>query len=83
MWIGKEDYVIRKSEYYDEDDDICKVLTASDIVLLDKAGKKYMALRMVIINEQNGRKSVMTLDKVAFNPEVKDDYFSLDYLEKL
>jgi hypothetical protein len=38
---------------------------------------------MEIENVQNGRKSVMTMDKVEFSPSVGDQYFTVDYLEKI
>jgi hypothetical protein len=33
-------------------------------------------------NTQNERKSIMQMDKVQFNPNVRDDYFTTRYLEK-
>jgi outer membrane lipoprotein-sorting protein len=83
VWIGQEDYVLRRAEYYDEDGELVKVLSASGIRLLDPAETKYLATRMEMENIQNGRTSVMTIDKVEFNPGVKDDYFTIDYLEGL
>jgi len=82
VWIGQEDYVLRKAEYFDEDEELVKVMHASDIRLLDPAGKKYMATRMEMENIQNGRKSVLVMDKIAFSPSLADQYFTVDYLEK-
>jgi hypothetical protein len=83
IWIGKEDYVPRKAEYFDEDDELVKVMIAKDVKLLDPNGKKYLATNMVMDNVQNGRRSVMIMNKVQFNPNVGDQYFTVDYLEKL
>ena len=82
-WVGKQDFVFRKAEYYDEDDVLFKQMISSDIREMDSSGKKYMATRMEMNNIQNGRRSVMTIDKIQFNPDVKEDYFTLAYLERL
>lgn len=82
-WIGKNDFVQRKAEYYNEDDELFKRLIASNIKSIDPAGKKFMAMHMEMLNEENGRRSVMTMDKIQYNPDVKEEYFTLSYLEKI
>jgi outer membrane lipoprotein-sorting protein len=82
-WIGKQDFVLRKAEYYDEDDELFKQMISSDVRQIDPSGKKYIATRMEMSNIQNGRKSVMTIDEIQYNPNVKEEYFTLTYLERL
>ncbi len=82
-WIGKQDFVFRKAEYYDGDGELFKQMIFSDVRQIDPSGKKYMATRMEMNNVQNGRKSVMTIDKIQYNPDVKEEYFTLGYLERL
>jgi len=82
-WIGKTDYVQRKSEYYNEDGELFKQLRSTNIMAIDPAGKKFMALYMEIENKENGRRSVMTMDEIQYNPEVKEEYFTLAFLEKI
>ena len=82
-WIGKTDYVQRKSEYYNEDDELFKLLRSTNVKAIDPAGKKFMAMHMEMENRENGRRSVMTMDKIQYNPEVKEEYFTLAYLEKM
>jgi hypothetical protein len=79
-WIGKKDYVTRKSEYYDLDNDLYKILTASDIREVTKG--KYIAALMQMENIRNERKSVFTMDQLQYNPDVKEEYFTVMYLEK-
>jgi outer membrane lipoprotein-sorting protein len=81
-WIGKQDFVFRKIEYYDEDGELFKQMTSSDVRQVDPSGEKYIATRMEMSNLQNGRKSVMTIDKIEYDPNVKDDYFTIGYLER-
>jgi hypothetical protein len=81
MWIGKTDYVSRKTEFYNSDGELSKILTCSDVNKL--AEGKYMAGSLLMENELNGRKSSFTLDQMKYNPGVKEDYFTVAYLEKL
>jgi hypothetical protein len=82
-WIGKQDFVFRKAEYYNEDNALFKQMLSTDVKQIDPSGKKFMATRMEMSNIQNGRKSVMTIDKIQYNPQVKEEYFTLGYLERL
>ncbi len=83
IWIGKMDYVVRKADYYNQEGELFKHLTANNIKLIDPKGGKYMAMYMEMVNEETGRRSVMTMDKIQYNPDVKEDYFTISYLEKL
>lgn len=82
-WIGKHDFVFRKAEYYDADDELFKQMISSEVRQMDAAGKKYVATRMEMNNIQNGRKSILTIDEIQYNPDVKEEYFTLGYLERL
>jgi outer membrane lipoprotein-sorting protein len=82
-WIGKQDYVPRKTEYYDLDNELLKIMSASEVKMIDPANKKALATKMEILNKQSGRRSIFILEQVQFNPAVKDDYFTIAYLERL
>ncbi|MFC2131045.1 outer membrane lipoprotein-sorting protein [Bacteroidota bacterium] len=81
-YIAKDDYLIRKAIFYDFDGELLKILTAKNIKLLDKKNNKYRATYMEMVNKQNGRKSVLKIEKIQFNPNVKDEYFTTGYLER-
>ncbi len=81
-FIDKDSYVLRKSLYYDLDGELLKIMIASKFKLIDEKNGKYLATKMVMENVQNGRKSIMQMEKVQFNPNVSDDYFTTRYLEK-
>lgn len=81
-WIGKNDFVMRHALFYDLFEELHKEQTNSDVRLLDAAGQKYQAAEMIMVNVQNGRQSIMRMDQVLFNPNVKDEYFTTRYLEK-
>jgi len=82
VYISKNSNVIRKAVLYDYDNEIFKVLTTKNIKLLDKKNKKYRASYLEMNNKQNGRKSILKIDKIQFNPKVKDKYFTTEYLER-
>ena len=80
VWIGKKDFVMRKALYYDDEGEVVKVLTATNVQPVDPAHKKYLAREMTMVNEQNGRKSYFRMLQVQYNPNVKEEYFTLGYL---
>jgi outer membrane lipoprotein-sorting protein len=82
-WIGKQDYVPRKTEYYDLDNELWKVLNASEVKVIDPANKKALASMMEMVNKQSGRRSVFILEQVQFSPSVKDEYFTIAWLERI
>lgn len=81
-WVSKATHTVRKGEYYDAGGDLLKVLTTSDVKLLDSAKKRFRAMKLEMENKKNGRKSVFETEKIAFSPNVKDEYFTASYLEK-
>ena len=80
--IGKKDYVLRKAVYYDLNAELHKEMNVLKIKELDKANKKYRPVHLTMDNKQNGRKSVLVINKIEFSPGVKDDYFTTRYLER-
>ena len=81
-WIGKADNVARRNEYYDLDGKLLKVMVVKSIKLLDEKHKKYQTTDAAMENKQNGRSSSFVIEKVVFNPNVKEEYFTTDYLQK-
>jgi outer membrane lipoprotein-sorting protein len=80
-WIGKEDYVIRKSAYYDYSGALIKTIETINFMAMDPGGKKYMVTEMEAVNHQNGRGSTMKMDQVQ-STDTKDEYFTISYLER-
>jgi hypothetical protein len=81
-FLGKNDYIIRKSIYYDIDNELHKELIVYRIKELDKINHRFRAMEMEMINHQNGRRSLFKNTKLEFNPNIKEDYFTLRYLER-
>lgn len=81
-FIAKKDYVIRKSVYYDLDGELLKELTVGEVKELDPENKKFRPMLMLMVNKQNGRRSILKIEEIQFNPDVKDEYFTTRYLER-
>jgi hypothetical protein len=81
-FIAKQDFVIRKAIYFDLDGELHKELAVENVKEVDTQNHKYRPTRMVMVNKQNGRKSVLNVDEIQFNPEVRDDFFTTRYLER-
>lgn len=81
-FIAKQDFVIRKAIYYDLDGELHKELAVENVKEIDTENHKYRPMRMIMVNKQNGRKSVLNVDEIQFNPEVKDELFTTRYLER-
>jgi len=82
MWLSWNDFVARRIIFYDFYDEPFKEQTNHNIILVDEKNGKYRAGEMIMENIQNGRKSIMRMDNIVFNPNVKDEYFTTRYLEK-
>jgi outer membrane lipoprotein-sorting protein len=82
IYVAKEDFVIRRAIYYDLDGELHKELTVKEVKELDPENRKYRPMHMNMVNKQNGRKSILKIDEIQFNPEVKDEYFTTRYLER-
>lgn len=81
-WVSKEKNAVRKIVYFDMEGKELKELKADDIKLLDPAKKRYRAMKMEMVNKQNGRKSVFQSEKVSVSGDTKDDLFTTRYLER-
>ncbi len=81
-WVSKDKFAVRRGMYYDMDGKLLKELRTDNVKLLDAKNKRYRAMRMEMINKQNGRRSVFETEKVTFAPDTKDEYFTTRYLER-
>jgi hypothetical protein len=81
-YVTKSNFVIRKSMYYDLDGELLKELIVHEVKELDTVNHKYRAMNLEMINRQNGRRSMFINEKLEFNPNVDDNYFTTRYLER-
>ena len=74
--------MIRKAVYFDLNDKLHKELIVYKIIELDRKNHKYRLMHLLMKNIQNGRKSVLQVEKIQFVPDVNQNYFTIRYLER-
>ncbi len=80
--IGKQDFVLRHALYYDLDGEPHKELEVFEIKEVDPVLHRFRPTHMVMTNLQNDRRSVLKVSEIAFNPDIRDDFFTTRYLER-
>lgn len=81
-WIGQKDFMPRKTVFTDLEGKLWKEMTYSGIKLMDAKSNKYFISQMEIRNLKNGRFSKMNMTQMTYNPAVREDYFTLSFIEK-
>lgn len=80
-YISKSEMINLRSENYDYDERLHKVLSIGEYQLVDKEKERYLITKMRIDNMLDGRNSEMIMQEYAYNPDVPDRYFTIGYLE--
>ena len=79
-YVGKSDYILRKCEFYDRQDQLHRVLTCSDFITID--GFKT-AQKMKMENVQSGTWSLIETKNIVYNAnDIDDSLFTVAALEK-
>lgn len=81
-FIAQQDFVIRRAVYYDLDGGLHKELTVGEVKEVDPENHRYRPMQMLMVNKQEGRRSILIVDEIQFNPEIKDEFFTTRYLER-
>jgi outer membrane lipoprotein-sorting protein len=79
-WIEKENYLCHKIEFYDLDGELHKIQNIKDY--RKQSSGKYFAFYMEKENVQNGRKSVMIINRFQENSALPESAFTPAMLEK-
>ncbi len=80
-YIG-QDFVVRKAVYYDLDEELLKEMNVKKVKEVDPVNHKFRLMHLTMKNFQNGRKSILEVNKIDFAPNIKDSYFTKRYLER-
>lgn len=79
-WIGKKDYLVRRSNYYNKRGQLYKTIERLDFKMLDAKNKRYMVMHMQARNHLNHRSSEMIVEEAVCSlPDA--NYFSVEYIE--
>jgi len=79
QWVDKETDIRLKVEFYDEDDELLKVMTASKPEMVDKF---WVTKEIVMKNVQKGRATIIKTGDIQFNLPYKDNLFTQRTLKK-
>lgn len=80
-WISKEGMLQLKSEYYDEDGYLVKTEIAKEIKMM--GDREIPTLIEIIPEDEPGNKTVLIINSIEFNVEIKDSFFSQQNMKRL
>ena len=78
-WIRQDSYIGAKLEFYDRQGALLKILTISDV---RKQDGFWTAFKMEMDNKQEKHKTILELEEVQYNTNVKDSMFRVSTLER-
>tara|TARA_B100000315_G_scaffold195807_2_gene186780 strand:- start:7605 stop:8378 length:774 start_codon:yes stop_codon:yes gene_type:complete len=79
VWISKENWTLRKVEYYDKRRNLFKVLTVPEH---HQDGDYWNVDKMIMENVQKSHKTVLELSDVEYDREIKDSFFTERFLKR-
>jgi len=80
-WISKDEYLMMKSEYYDEDEYLVKTEFGTDVKTMD--GRKITSRIEIIPADKDNQKTVVVIDDIKFNVPLNDSFFSQQNMKRL
>jgi len=81
MWISKKHDIILKTEYYDEDSYLVKSEIGKD--LKDMDGRFMPTTFELIPADEEGNKTIVTIDKIKFNISIDNSFFSQQNMTRI
>ncbi|HSH50348.1 MAG TPA: outer membrane lipoprotein-sorting protein [Bacteroidales bacterium] len=80
-WISKDEYMMMKSEYYDEYGDLVKTEFASDVKMMDN--RKIPTKIEVVPSDKDNQKTVVIITNIKFNIDINESFFSQQNMKKV
>jgi len=80
-WISKEEYMMMKSEYYDEYGDLVKTEFASDVKMMDN--RKIPTKIEVVPSDKDNQKTVVIITNIKFNIDINESFFSQQNMKRV
>ena len=81
-YISKNNFTRLKSVFFDKHEKKLKTLTAKTPYEADPVNHKWFMRDMEMTNHQNGRRTVLKLEKININSGIRDEQFTVRYLER-
>ncbi|PLX15460.1 MAG: outer membrane lipoprotein-sorting protein [Marinilabiliales bacterium] len=80
-WVSKDEYLMMKSEYYDEDEYLVKTELGMDVKVMD--GRKIPARIEIIPADKEDQKTIVELNEIKFNVNLQNSFFSQQNMKRL
>lgn len=80
-WISKDEYLMMKSEYFDEDEYIVKTEFGTDVKTMD--GRKIPSRIEIIPADKDNQKTIVVIDDIKFNVPLNNSFFSQQNMKRL
>lgn len=73
-WIDKKDFLVLKAEYYDDEGNLVRTETGSEIKVMD--GRTIPSKIELIPTEEEGKKTIVVIKDIKFNVPIEENFFS-------
>lgn len=73
-WVSTRDFLFLKSEYYDENGDLVRTETASEIKTMD--GRRIPSRLEIIPADEPGNQTIVIIQSIDFDVNIDDGFFS-------
>jgi len=80
-WISKDEYLMMKSEYYDEDDYLVKTELGTEVKTMDD--RKIPSRIEIIPADKENQKTIIVIDEIKFNVSIQNSFFSQQNMKRL
>jgi outer membrane lipoprotein-sorting protein len=80
-WISKDEFLMMKSEYYDEDEFLVKTELGTEIKTMD--GRKIPTKMEIIPADKDNQKTIVVIDNMKFNINIQNSFFSQQNMKRL
>jgi len=80
-WIDKKDFLVLRAELYDEDGQLVRTETGSDIKTMD--GRVIQTKIELVPADEPGNKTVIVINEIKFNIPVQETFFSQQNMQNI
>jgi len=80
-WVSKDEYLMMKSEYYDEDEFLVKTELGMNVKTMDD--RKIPTKIEIIPADKEDQKTIVEINEIEFNIDIKNSFFSQQNMKRL
>jgi outer membrane lipoprotein-sorting protein len=80
-WISKDEYLMMKSEYFDEDEYLVKTELGTEVKTMDD--RKIPTRIEIIPADKENQKTILVIDEIKFNVSIQNSFFSQQNMKRL